>query len=138
MGVGNFFILRDSDFSGQSGLGLGFVQRIYNVETNQLNNAIGSHVNALVDFRLDFSYHSDRNEISFGTEMLHLSNGAIKLPNLGLNYFLLYLKFARSFSKAESKLVKAKPVEVKPICMFVRTHIQDSNRLKFMIRKGTM
>ncbi len=81
----------------RSGLGLGYVDKVFDFENNPLNPAIGSHLNALVSLRVNLKYFFKQSSLSFGTELLHLSNGALKLPNFGLNYMFLNLNYARKF-----------------------------------------
>lgn len=65
--------------------GLSFVTKRYDIVNNPKNNAIGSHLNALVRLGLRFEKQFGRQSIGFNLSMSHMSNGAVKLPNLGLN-----------------------------------------------------
>jgi len=72
-------------FSLKMGAGLGYGTKRFDQETNQLNNAIGSRVNAQiclgVESRILFGNHS----VNISLDMTHFSNGSTKVPNLGLN-----------------------------------------------------
>ncbi|RFC53340.1 acyloxyacyl hydrolase [Brumimicrobium aurantiacum] len=73
------------------GFGLGWVSKTYDVVTNKKNNVIGSHLNCLVNLGLRLEKQFQQNALGFELSMTHLSNGAFKLPNLGLN--MPYLSF---------------------------------------------
>lgn len=72
-------------FSLKVGAGLGYGTKHFDQEKNQMNNAIGSAVNAQiclgVESRILFGNHS----VNISLDMTHFSNGSTKVPNLGLN-----------------------------------------------------
>ncbi len=66
--------------------GLGFHMNEYDSISNVDNVAIGSDVNAYIDFSLLFRYKiGARWELGTGIKLQHFSNGATKYPNYGLN-----------------------------------------------------
>ena len=68
------------------GMGVAYSTKPYNKETNNLNNAIGSALT--YNGNLKLSYHhafGKRWQAGVGFKITHFSNGAVKLPNLGLN-----------------------------------------------------
>lgn len=68
------------------GAGVGFLTKPFDRLKNHKNNAIGSHLNGFVNIRLNASYMlSDTWVINTGVGLTHISNGAMKTPNLGLN-----------------------------------------------------
>jgi|SRR5215211_1239577 len=70
----------------RAGLGIGFVEKPYNVETNHKNLLIGSRANLFIEaVWKNCFYVSDRLQFNAGLSFSHLSNATIKLPNLGLN-----------------------------------------------------
>lgn len=74
------------NFNLRLGVGLGFLTKPFDRITNHKNNAIGSHVNGFVNIRLSASYLiTDSWLINTGVGLTHISNGAMKTPNLGLN-----------------------------------------------------
>ena len=66
--------------------GLGYLSNPYSVLDNEKNNAIGSHINAALQLRL--STHTfnwlNANWRAY-ISLTHFSNGAVKMPNLGIN-----------------------------------------------------
>lgn len=68
------------------GLGLCYITRPFDRITNHQENAIGSHVNAFVNLRLNTEVALSKSwRLDAGVGLSHASNGAIKTPNLGLN-----------------------------------------------------
>lgn len=65
--------------------GLSYVTKRYNIVENPKNNAIGSHLNSMVRLGFRFEKQFLHQALGFNVSMTHISNGAIKLPNLGLN-----------------------------------------------------
>lgn len=68
------------------GVGVAYLNQIYNVVDNSTNNVIGSHLNAIVGFRLGTGYQfNDKWTLQTSVSYTHFSNGASTLPNLGIN-----------------------------------------------------
>ena len=68
------------------GAGLGWVEKPYDKETNYKNLMIGTHLNATISMRLQTEWEIIRNlYLNAGFAFTHLSNGSVRLPNLGLN-----------------------------------------------------
>jgi hypothetical protein len=74
------------------GLGLGYVTKTYEPETNPLNVVVGSHLNVHFQTKLDFRYSiSDRISLQSGVALGHLSNANTAEPNIGINNLTAYL-----------------------------------------------
>jgi hypothetical protein len=68
------------------GAGLGWVEKPYDKETNYKNLMISTHLNAAISLRLQTEWEIMRNiYLNAGLAFTHLSNGSVRLPNLGLN-----------------------------------------------------
>ncbi len=77
---------RRFDLSTTFGFGLGYLNRTFDPIDNPSNNAIGSSWNYLVHFRLDAAWKTSPSfSLITGFNLNHFSNGASKLPNLGIN-----------------------------------------------------
>jgi len=76
----------------EAGGGLSFLTQPFELGTNEYNNAIGSNANNLTNFRL-FMYFPGNGgrEWMTGFSFSHYSNGALTLPNLGINVYALNL-----------------------------------------------
>ncbi len=77
------------------GIGMGYVTRIWNLETNHQAAVIGSHGN--VALTLQYStrlYQSKNSELRTGLRISHFSNGSYQLPNLGTNNASVFLRYS--------------------------------------------
>ncbi|MDX1446831.1 acyloxyacyl hydrolase, partial [Lishizhenia sp.] len=83
------------------GIGLGWVEKIYDVADNPKNNAMGTHLNAAIRLGLNFNYDFRRTNVQLGIHMMHFSNGATKMPNLGVNLPYVQLGVTRYFRDIE-------------------------------------
>jgi hypothetical protein len=84
----------DSHFLFRYGIGLGWIEKTFDAETNIKNAAIGSHINGVIHFDLHYEKMlSARSQFELGAGITHFSNGAIKLPNLGMNIATVNLAF---------------------------------------------
>jgi hypothetical protein len=66
-------------------LGLGYLTRRFDLETNPKNVAIGSHLNLLIILGTELRFSQPNYFCTFGLDFTHFSNGGTKKPNLGLN-----------------------------------------------------
>lgn len=78
------------EWTFRAGLGIGYVSRHYERAPawDTLNNAIGSAINNFSSFATDLRYRiSPHWSAQIGLSFCHLSNGAMKQPNLGINFY---------------------------------------------------
>jgi hypothetical protein len=78
------------EWTVSGGLGLGYATRHYERAPvwDTLNNAIGSAANNYTLMQTDIRYRINANwSIQAGLNFSHLSNGALKQPNLGVNMY---------------------------------------------------
>jgi hypothetical protein len=83
------------------GSGLGYTSKVFNQETNPKNDAMSTHLNAMICLGIKSEFIFRRNKLTIGIDMTHFSNGAIKVPNLGINLPYLSLGYARQITKRE-------------------------------------
>jgi len=68
------------------GVGIGYLTKPYDPVTNYKNIAIGSHLNAAINLKLEYQHKlTDRLVVNGGVDFQHFSNGSFKTPNFGLN-----------------------------------------------------
>jgi hypothetical protein len=72
-------------FSGKLATGLAYTNKIYDPDNNILEVAVSSHINAQICLALENQFTFGNHRISLSIDMTHFSNGASKVPNLGLN-----------------------------------------------------
>ncbi|MBA2745251.1 MAG: acyloxyacyl hydrolase [Flavisolibacter sp.] len=90
------------DIRMRTGLGIGVVEKPYNVETNYKNLLIGSHGNIFIQAGIRGKFHlTKQTQLHAGISISHLSNGSYKLPNLGLNIPSVTLGISRILNPSE-------------------------------------
>jgi hypothetical protein len=76
------------------GAGIGWVTKPYHFRDNPNQNAIGTHLNSVIQVRLGWRQRTPRLHYQFGLAFTHFSNGGISQPNFGINmpsgYFVAY------------------------------------------------
>jgi hypothetical protein len=88
------------------GLGTGWVQKPFNVQTNYKDFVIGSHLNVCINLQVLSGLKIEKHTyLHIGFSLTHFSNGSIKLPNLGLNIPALSAGLEYSFN-AQPKMIK--------------------------------
>jgi hypothetical protein len=93
------------------GTGLAYITKKYDKFTNPKNNAIGSHFNAKVAFKIELNKFFKKTHIGIGAELTHFSNGAMQMPNLGLNGLSAYLNFGYNFNERAYNSFKSKSLK---------------------------
>ncbi len=84
---------------------LGVVTKKFDPINNPENLAIGSYLNGFVNLRMNAKIHLTKNlRIETGLGLSHFSNGAMALPNLGINIFSCNLGMGYQFNASAAKL----------------------------------
>lgn len=86
-------------FASKLGAGLGYTTKVFQQENNPKNNALSTKLNCLVSIGAKFEKQFKQSSVALGVDMTHFSNGAIKVPNLGLNFAYLSLAFTYYFKE---------------------------------------
>jgi len=84
----NFHLIKRGIFKTniRVGFGPGWVEKPFNTESNYKNLLIGTHLNACINFLLSSEFQLAKHlNLDAGISFTHLSNGSVKVPNLGLN-----------------------------------------------------
>ena len=77
---------KKNPLSFKIGLGLGWVEKVYDVNSNYQNLAIGSHLNANAQIKIEKTHVLNKKQnLKYAILLNHLSNGDLKNPNLGFN-----------------------------------------------------
>ena len=80
------FERKNIEFSWRLSSGVGYLNKKWDLHTNNTHKAIGSHLNG--NMRSHLIVHArlgKRLELNFGAGVTHYSNGNFRLPNLGIN-----------------------------------------------------
>lgn len=68
------------------GTGIGYFPQAFNQENNHKNNIISSHLNAVLQMRVEYDVAlSEHLGLLMGVALNHYSNGATSKPNFGIN-----------------------------------------------------
>ena len=92
-------------FNFRFGLGLAYISKPFDRIENYKNIAIGSHINAMAQVLFELKWKAtSRLSLAAGLSLTHLSNGAFKIPNLGLNIPTLSAGVTYKINKKEPEL----------------------------------
>ena len=82
----------------RTGAGFAYVEKIFDTKANPLNYAFSQNLNIVLNAQLQgVCKINDTWSFIAGVEILHLSNGAYLMPNLGLNNASLFSGISKSF-----------------------------------------
>jgi len=95
--------------------GVGHTNKPYDPITNPKNVAIGSHFNALMCFALKQTIGFGNSAMTLGLDMTHFSNGAFKVPNLGINLPYVSLGFQHFFQGVSHRINQGEKDEISRI-----------------------
>lgn len=96
------------NFGNRLGVGLSYISKHYDLQTNPTDIAIGSHVNCFIQFEFLFTWNVNKKFNVTGTVgALHASNGNLKEPNKGFNIVNLGVAATYRFNSFESIRAKA-------------------------------
>jgi lipid A 3-O-deacylase PagL len=109
-----FHLLGDAPFKSDLqfyfGLGVAYATKPYDKETNNLNNVISSRLSYNGNLKLEYHYQVSKGvNVGAGLKITHFSNGAVKLPNLGLNIVSVNVMSSIKISKGKPEY-KAAPI----------------------------
>jgi len=109
-------------------VGLSYMGRIHDFETNPYNDVIASHVNLYLDYNLNLNLQvSNRLGINTGYGLTHYSNGRIQNPQKGVNNWGWNFGMSYLLNGPVNEFIYQDPPEFKP-----------SESLEFMYAVGTV
>ena len=87
-------------FHFKIGLGMGWVEKTFDLDNNFQSLAISTHLNANVQLKIERSFKLKNQHFLKGAILFnHLSNGSFQTPNLGLNLTQLQLSYSLGLKK---------------------------------------
>ncbi|WP_439185268.1 acyloxyacyl hydrolase [Carboxylicivirga taeanensis] len=92
-------------------LGLGYATKPFDIETNTYNTVFSSHLNAYIGLAIlaDYRVH-EQVSLSASLSLTHLSNGAVRKPNHGINTLTASLGAKYHFNESLTPMLeKIKP-----------------------------
>lgn len=115
----NLFPFKNGELKTHLGLGVGYVSRPFNTTDNYKNLLVGSHINATITTGIEYNRKlSDHIDFNAGINLTHYSNGASKVPNMGINLAVLnlgvnyYLQPIASIKKDSVSIEREKSIEI--------------------------
>lgn len=90
-------------FSSRLGAGIGYATKVFDQAENPKNNALSTHLNSLVNIGAEIEKQFKQSSIALWANMTHFSNGAIKVPNLGVNIAYISIAYTYYLKKLEQK-----------------------------------
>jgi len=113
----NYKIVRTPKLSIQNkvSMGLGYATKPFSIDDNTFNTVFSSHLNVYIGLGLLADYRvSDHFSLAVSASLTHLSNGAARKPNHGINTLTTSIGAKYHFNKALTPTVhKAQPEKSK-------------------------
>ena len=82
----NLFYHRKLDFNFRFGTGIAYITKKFEPFDNYKNLLIGTNLNVAISLLYELKWAIQQHiQLSTGVGMTHFSNGALKMPNLGIN-----------------------------------------------------
>ena len=98
--------------SAKLSLGLGYISKVYNPQTNPKDVAISSHFNAMLCLGIQGRwYWNEKNALLYSFDLTHLSNGSFSIPNLGLNMPNVGIGYERQIGSKNVQKVQPRFIE---------------------------
>ncbi len=105
---------KKSQFNFKLALGPGWLEKKFDRINNYKNLVTGTHLNAAIQLTQSYAIElTPRQLISLGICLTHFSNGAFKLPNLGVNLAGLQLGYQFKFNDVRNPLLDTNKFERK-------------------------
>ena len=106
----NFFTVKNFTLNHNLAFGLAYMTKPFDYQTNYLNFAIGTNINLHVNLNLETEYKIN-NKLTIFSDIgiTHFSNGAVKMPNRGINIISISTG-AKYFFNNEKKNIPEKAI----------------------------
>ncbi len=135
----NYTIYRSHKFTVQNKVaaGLGIMTKPFDINTNIYNDVSGSLFNVFVSLGINIDYRiSKRFSLTLSSDVDHMSNGAFKLPNSGINIINTSLGTKYHFNASPTPVFKRKkPDKVNEHEIQVVANVGPSQSTPFDSRK---
>jgi hypothetical protein len=102
-----FFSTKKISLNYRIGIGPGYIEKRFDIHNNYKNNLISSRLNYGLNGRINFTWQVHKHiSLNLGIGLMHYSNGAMKVPNLGINIPSVHFGIGFNPKKEESQLKK--------------------------------
>jgi hypothetical protein len=97
---------KNSNFNFKLALGPGWIEKKFDRVNNYKNVVTGTHLNAAIQLTQSYEWRiTNHQNLSIGLCLTHFSNGAFKLPNLGINLVGIQLAYQLKFNEKEAVVI---------------------------------
>jgi hypothetical protein len=101
------FRTKRSNLQWRMGFGLAYVEKRFEVETNFKNNVISQRVNFTLNGQLNYNFQiTPKVLFNIGLGLTHISNGALRRPNFGINLPTMHVGIGVNISKTDDEYKK--------------------------------
>jgi len=112
---GNFFKIKKLSFNYEYGTGLAYLNKYHNVSKDKQNDIVSTEIEYFANIKFNFNYKiSERVDLIAGLHFSHFSNGALKMPNYGLNVYgyNASLRYYFNSKKQNDKFTRAPKIDI--------------------------
>jgi hypothetical protein len=105
----HYFFNKDSRFNlgNRLSLGLSFIDKKFDVDTNPFNMEMSTTVNVYINYSFEGNIRLTPNlKLKLGLGLSHISNGNTKEPNKGINFFTSFAGLSYSFLSPQKTEIK--------------------------------
>ena len=108
-----FFRKNNFSFNSRLGVGLAYHTKTFDQEVNPKNNVISSAMNSLIVLGVELEHRMEKGALTMSSNLTHFSNGASKMPNLGINTAVFSLGYTYFFNEfiPKDELIKKEYVK---------------------------
>ena len=129
-----FFKIKKYSFTGKLGSGLAYGTKVYDPLSNPKNAVISTPINALVCLGFKNRFVVNNHQFVLGIDLTHCSNGAFKVPNIGINMPFVSLGYGYRFKTTLKDTIERKNLPFRKI-LFGTTAILSAKEI-FPIGQG--
>ncbi|MFN5982474.1 MAG: acyloxyacyl hydrolase [Fluviicola sp.] len=102
-------------FSCQMAVGLAYLTKTFDQQTNPKNVAVSSHFSASVVLGVTgHHFFTEKHGLEYGFDLTHFSNGSTQLPNLGINIPMIRLGYLHKIGSTQKEAVKQVGIKKTP------------------------
>lgn len=99
------------NLSLEYGFGIGYIEKVFNLEDNYKNIAIGSHINGIFNLNMQAQWTISKTTfLSTALGLTHFSNGSVTTPNLGINLATVQLGIRHYLGQAKKMNTDTLPI----------------------------
>jgi len=118
---GKFLRIKRFSFNYEYGAGVGYLDKYYSNSENNQNDVVSTPIEYFINIKFNFNYIvSERITLIAGAHFSHFSNGALQMPNYGMNDYGYNASIRYHFysKKHNDKFSRGDNIDLKEIPQF--------------------